>query len=71
MADADRLNVRPLFPCCQGVRVGYAALRVTCVLSIITSVAGPPSAASALNTARHTPLPAQPTSRLYSVFGAL
>jgi hypothetical protein len=34
------------------------------VLSINTSVGGPPSAASASNTARHTPLAAQRTLRL-------
>jgi hypothetical protein len=57
-ADADRLEVRPPFP--------PAAERCafTCVLSINTSVGGPPSAASASNTARHTPLAAQRTLRL-------
>ena len=48
-ADADRLGVRPPFP--------PAAERCafTCVLSISTSADGPPSAASASNTARQTP----------------
>ena len=57
-ADADRLDVRPPFP--------PAAERCafTCVLSISTSLGGPPSAASASNTARHTPLAAQRTLRL-------
>jgi hypothetical protein len=57
-ADANRLEVRPPFP--------PAAERcaLTCVLSINTSVGDPPSAASASNTARHTPLAAQRTLRL-------
>ena len=57
-ADADRLEVRPPFP--------PAAERCafTCVLSINTSAGGPPSADSASNTARHTPLAAQRTLRL-------
>jgi len=51
-AAADRLEVRPPFP--------PAAERcaLTCVLSISTSVGGPPSAASASKTARQTPLAA-------------
>ena len=46
-ADADRTEARPPFP--------PAAERcaLTCVLSISTSVGGPPSAARASNTARH------------------
>ena len=57
-ADADRLEVRPPFP--------PAAERCafTCVVSIKTSVGGPPSADSASKTARQTPFAAQRTLRL-------
>lgn len=57
-ADADRLDVSPPLP--------PAAERCafTCVLSISTSVGGPPAAASASKTSPQTPLAAQRTFRL-------
>jgi hypothetical protein len=57
-ADADRLDVSPPLP--------PAAERCafTCVLSISTSVGGPPAAASASKTSRQTPFAAQRTFRL-------
>ena len=57
-ADPDRLVLRPPFP--------PAAERCafTCVLSISTSVGGPPAAAHVSNTSRQRPSAAQRTLRL-------
>ena len=65
-ADADRLEVRPYFDRLSTGSFPPAAERCafTCVLSIKTSVGGPPSAASASKTARQTPFAAQRTLRL-------
>ena len=57
-ADADRLGARhPFLPATERCAPSRA------VLSISTSVGGPPAAASVSNTLRYTPMDAQRTSR--------